>query len=102
MVINVEYEVDGCYNCPFIKRGTNYGMDGRDSRTVYVCEKGAFGGKNEWGDFGFNTMPKVAPYGCPYFNNPPIDRVASKLDIDVKKLEKILNEEHCIITDIYF
>ena len=96
MKVTIEYEVENCKNCPYLAKGRTFGNDGRDGETVYKCTKGAYGGKDEFGySTGSYSIPKVPPYGCPLLNESPIKRVASKLEISISKLEKILEEENC-------
>ena len=96
MKVTIKYEVENCNNCPYLAKGRTFGNDGRDGKTVYKCTKGAYGGKDEFGySTGSYSIPKVPPYGCPLFNESPIKRVASKLEISISKLEKILEEENC-------
>ncbi|MGL5151614.1 MAG: hypothetical protein ACRC7N_13705 [Clostridium sp.] len=100
MKITIGYEVTSCSDCPHIETGRTYGNDGRDGTLVYKCKKGVFGGNDGWGDFGERIKPKVPPYGCPYFTSKLMERVASKLGIDVAKLKEILAQEHCEIKEI--
>lgn len=100
MKISVDYEITGCVDCPYLRTGRTYGNDGRDGWTVYICSKGVFGGTGDWGDFGLDRKPKIAPYGCPYLNATAIERVASKINITTKEFEKILKDEHCEVKEI--
>lgn len=101
MKITVEYEVSGCKDCPYLTKGKTYGNDGRDGVVVYICEKGAYGcKKSEFGDLGLSSIPLYPPKSCPFFNSTPTERLASKLNMDVKRLEKILKEESIDIIDI--
>lgn len=96
MKVNVEYEVTCCRDCPYLKTGQSFGSDGRCGPMVYKCNKGAYGGIDEFGySTGYYSIPKVPPYKCPLFNEEPMKRVASKLEIKVSKLERILEEENC-------
>lgn len=97
MKVKIDYEITGCNDCPYLRKGTDFGNDGR---TVYICSKGAYGGFGK-GDFGTDSgpyrIPKVPPYKCPYFKCSGLDRVASNLDIDSKELDRVLKEENCYI-----
>lgn len=99
--MKISIDVTGCQDCPYLRTGRTFGNDGRDGRTVFKCSKGVFGGKDDWGySYGEYTVPKVAPYGCPFFKSNPIDRVASKLNVSIDKLEEILKDEHCEIISV--
>ena len=102
MKITIDYEITGCGDCPCLKLGNAYdGGDGRSNRPVYKCDKGVFGGTDSFNyDTGLSRKPKVPPYGCPYFKVRVVERVASKLNIDVRELEKILLDEHCILKEL--
>ena len=53
MKIQVEFEFDDCYQCPFIRKGRTYGNDGRDGQVVFICAKGAFGNINDFQKHGY-------------------------------------------------
>lgn len=100
MKISVEYEINGCEDCPFLTTGKTYGNDGRDGSLVYKCNKGVFGGSDNWGSFGLEIKPKVPPFGCPYIKSSVIERVSSRLNISCNKLNQILKEEHADLIDM--
>ena len=98
--MKIEIEVTGCSDCPSLRKGKTYGNDGRDGWLVYICEKGAFGGRDGlFYDYGETRIPKVPPVKCPYFNSHLIDRVADGLNVKVKDLKEILDLNKCELID---
>lgn len=67
MKVLLEFEINKCGECPFIKTGWTFGNDGRDGRTVYICSKGAFGIlKDKLGySEGLIKIPDDIPKKCP-------------------------------------
>lgn len=103
----VHYEtikITNCSDCPYCKTGMTFGNDGRDGKTVYICERGAFGKRDAVEYYGFSgysigpvTIPKYPPTKCPIIKTPLVKIIASKLDISEFKLQKVLDEENCEI-----
>ncbi len=98
----INYEITGCHDCPYLTKGLTYGNDGRDGVIVYKCEKGAFGGEDEYGSFGFDTKPTIPPYKCPFLKYPAEERVAARLNVDYKKFKQILAQECVEIKELNY
>lgn len=97
-------KVTGCKDCPYCKTAYTFGNDGRDGKLVYVCEKGAFGKRNDVDYYGFSgyatgpyKIPRYPGRKCPLFNITLIKAIASKLDMSESKLKAILDSEGCEI-----
>lgn len=98
----INLEVTGCKNCPYTRIGRSFGNDGRDGSTVYICTQGAFGGKYDdgFGEFGPSSLPSIPPLKCPILKYDAMERVASKINIKVDALRKILLDEQCELKDV--
>lgn len=89
------YEFDNCNGCPELKTGRSFGNDGRDGRTVYICNKGCFGKYNSvYGNYdsGLSNIPKEPPVKCPYIENNNIKILANKLRISYEEVRNTLIE----------
>lgn len=66
--MKIIYEFFKCEHCPYCKKGQSYGNDGRDGYTVFVCDKGAFGGYEKFGNYAygedFSTVRKGINRNC--------------------------------------
>jgi len=65
--VSIDYEFDNCEDCPYLRTSRDFGNDGRDGSTVYICKKGCFGGTDRvYGDYGESEIPTTPPYSCPF------------------------------------
>ena len=90
MIVHVSYNATSCVDCPYLRKG----IGSLSNVVLYSCTNGIFGALDE---HGHTTGP---PYGCLLFNG--LDRVASKLGVSRRKLERIFEEECCILKELKY
>ena len=65
MKFSLNYDIDNCKDCPCLHIVKSFGNDGRDGSNVCRCDKGTFGGIDQYGyPTGLSKIPKVIPDNC--------------------------------------